>query len=101
MVEEAAGANRGPVTHLEALGRLLAGIAPWLELPAEDNAEGRARGRFAELARAAIGQAVDPASPDALNFTDMRQPLVDAASPGITVNAGEKQVANLQISSGG
>ena len=32
-VEQAAGADRRSVTHLEALGRLLAGIAPWLELP--------------------------------------------------------------------
>ena len=28
-VEQAAGANRQNVTHLEAIGRLLAGIAPW------------------------------------------------------------------------
>ena len=45
-VEQAAGANRAPVTHLEALGRLLAGLAPWLALPAADTAEGRARARF-------------------------------------------------------
>ena len=44
-VEQAAGANRAPVTHLEALGRLLAGLAPWLALPAADTAEGRARAR--------------------------------------------------------
>jgi hypothetical protein len=78
-VEQAAGANRAAVTHLEALGRLLAGIAPWLQLPADDTAEGRTRARFADLARRAIAQAVDPASPDALNFTTDRQPLVDAA----------------------
>src|SRR6185312_15880082 len=34
-VEQAAGADRRSVTHLEALGRLLAGIAPWLELPVD------------------------------------------------------------------
>jgi hypothetical protein len=78
-VEQAAGANRAPVTHLEALGRLLAGLAPWLALPASDGAEGVARARYVGLARQAIAQAVDPASPDALNFTTGGQPLVDAA----------------------
>jgi hypothetical protein len=78
-VEEQAGANRGPVTHLEALGRLLAGLAPWLELPPDDTAEGRTRVRLLDLARRAVSAAVDPASPDFLNFTKDRQPLVDAA----------------------
>jgi hypothetical protein len=69
-VEQAPGANREPVTRLEALGRVIAGIAPWLELGEDD---------LAVRARAAIARAVDPASPDALNFTRDRQPLVDAA----------------------
>ena len=34
-VEQAAGADRAGVTHLEALGRLLAGLAPWIELEAD------------------------------------------------------------------
>jgi hypothetical protein len=78
-VEQAAGADRRSVTHLEALGRLIAGIAPWLELPAEDTPEGRIRVEYAGLARRAIARAVDPVSPDFLNFTRDRQPLVDAA----------------------
>jgi hypothetical protein len=78
-VEQAAGASRQNVTHLEALGRLAAGIAPWLDLPADDTPEGRLRTRYADLARRAIGRAVDPGSPDFLNFTRERQPLVDAA----------------------
>ena len=69
-VEQARGANREQVTRLEALGRLVAGIAPWLELGDDD---------LAARARTAIGAAVDPAAPDALNFTRDRQPLVDAA----------------------
>ena len=32
-VEEAAGTDRRGVSHLEALGRLVAGMAPWIELP--------------------------------------------------------------------
>ena len=78
-VEEAAGANRASVTHLEALGRLVAGIAPWIELAGDDSAEGRQRARYAELTRRAIDRAVDPASKDFLNFTKGGQPLVDAA----------------------
>ena len=79
-VEQAAGAtNRPSVTHLEAAGRLMAGIAPWLELGADASEEGRLRASYADLARRAIDKAVDPASPDFLNFTLNRQPLVDAA----------------------
>ena len=78
-VEEAAGAGRASVTHLEAFGRLLAGIAPWLELPADASAEGRLRARYADLARQSLAAAVDPSSPDVMNFTKDRQPLVDAA----------------------
>jgi len=78
-VEQVAGANREAVTHLEATGRLLAGLAPWLELPDDGTAEGKLRAKYADLARRAIDQAVDPASPDFLNYTRERQPLVDAA----------------------
>ena len=78
-VEQAAGANRATVTHLEAIGRLVAGIAPWLELGSDTTAEGAVRARYADLTRRAIASAVDPASPDFLNFTRERQPLVDAA----------------------
>jgi len=78
-VEQAAGANRQNVTHLEAIGRLLAGMAPWIELPADTGVEGKLRSEYADLARRAISQAVDPSSADFLNFTRERQPLVDAA----------------------
>jgi len=81
-VEQAEGARREGVTHLEALGRLLAGIAPWLELPADNSPEGQLRARYAALARRAIDRAVDPSSRDFLNFTRERQPLVDAAFLG-------------------
>jgi hypothetical protein len=71
--------DRPIYTHLEALGRLLAGIAPWLELGGDESSEGRERVRFADLARKAIDAATDPASPDFLNFSKGAQPLVDAA----------------------
>ena len=78
-VEQAAGADRRAVTHLEAFGRLLAGIAPWLELGVDATDEGQTRDRYATLARRALGNAVNPASADFLNFASRGQPLVDAA----------------------
>jgi len=69
------------VTYLEAFGRTLAGIAPWLELGADGTAEGQERERLIQYARAATAKAVDPASPDYMNFTGKydAQPLVDGA----------------------
>lgn len=75
----AGNATRRDYTHLEAVGRLLTGIAPWLELGPDDTAEGKLRARYAELARRGIAMATDPSSPDFLNFTRGRQPIVDAA----------------------
>jgi hypothetical protein len=71
--------ERADFTHLEALGRLLCGLAPWLELGADGSSEGAHRSRFAELARAGIDAGTDPASPDFMNFAKGRQPVVDAA----------------------
>jgi len=73
----ALSSGRAQYTHLEAFARLLAGIAPWLELGADGTAEGRKRADYAQLARAALRAAVDPASPDYLNFADGMQPVVD------------------------
>ncbi|MGA3027818.1 MAG: DUF2264 domain-containing protein [Bryobacteraceae bacterium] len=66
-------------THLEAFGRLLAGIAPWLESGNGAGREGDLRQRCGDLARQSIAAAVDPSSPDHMNFTRGGQPLVDAA----------------------
>ena len=71
--------DRPQFTHLEAIGRLLAGITPWLELSALSGAEETLRREYATLARRAIDAATDPASPDFLNFNAGQQPLVDSA----------------------
>ena len=71
--------SRADVSHLEAFGRTMAGIAPWLELGDDDSAEGRLRGEYIRLARSALANAVDPRSPDFMNWTRGGQPLVDAA----------------------
>ncbi len=70
-------ADRRRYSHLEALGRLLAGIAPWLELTIDPGPERDAQQRLAALARQAIATGTDPASPDYLNFSQGSQPLVD------------------------
>jgi hypothetical protein len=70
-------ADRRKYTHLEAFGRLLAGIAPWLELQLEPGPERDLQQRYRTLARDAMRSATDPASPDFLNFHDGSQPVVD------------------------
>ena len=70
-------ADRRKVTHLEAIGRLLAGLAPWLEAPLGAGAERDLQQRYAGLARAAIRNGADAQSPDFLNFHEGSQPLVD------------------------
>jgi hypothetical protein len=71
--------NRKMVSHLEAFGRLLSGIAPWLELGEDDSAEGQLRKKYIGLTQKCLEVAVNPASPDFMNFTKGGQPLVDSA----------------------
>ncbi len=72
-----AEADRRKYTHLEAFARLLAGIAPWLELTLAAGAERDAQRRFVGLAREAMRSATDPKSPDFLNYSEGAQPIVD------------------------
>ncbi len=76
---EARKRGREKVSHLEAVGRLLCGMSPWLELGADKSAEGKLREQYIELIRIGLHNAVDPDSPDKLNFTTDNQALVDAA----------------------
>ena len=71
--------GRRNVTYLEAFARLMAGMSPWLELGPDESAEGQVRKKFILLAQKSIKMAVDPQSPDFMNFTQGGQPLVDAA----------------------
>lgn len=71
--------HRRQTTYLEALGRALSGIGPWLEHGATTGAEGELRERYCEMARAAIASAVDKASPDYMDFGGDRQTIVDTA----------------------
>ena len=71
--------KRTPYLVLEATGRMLSGIAPWLALGPDQTPEGALREEFAVLARKAVISITDPNSPDYANFTEGGQPLVDAA----------------------
>jgi hypothetical protein len=78
-VEEQTGAKRAPYSHLEAFGRLLCGIAPWLALENLAGDELKLQQDFLTLAHLSLDSATDPASPDVMNFAAGGQPLVDTA----------------------
>ncbi len=73
--------GRAPIMALEAMGRTLAGIAPWLELGPDATPEGQKRARDIQLALAALHNGLDPQSPDHFNFGTGcgGQALVDSA----------------------
>ena len=71
--------HRRQTTYLEALGRSLAGMAPWLEHGATTGPEGALRAKYCDWARAAIASAVDKQSPDYMDFGGDRQTIVDTA----------------------
>lgn len=72
------GRNPG-VAYLEAFGRLIDGIAPWLALPDDASAEGKLRARLRAQALESYTHSVDPKSPDYLLWRGHGQALVDSA----------------------
>ena len=71
--------DRKHYTHLEAFGRLVCGMAPWIESGPTAGQEGELREKYACLIRKGIAVATDPNSPDYMNFDYGGQPIVDAA----------------------
>lgn len=73
--------DRREVSYLEAAGRTICGIAPWLELGPDNTSEGQLRAQMITWTVKGLANAVDPKSPDYLRFkaNRHRQPLVDAA----------------------
>jgi len=68
------------VGYLEAFGRLLAGMAPWLALPDDSSEEGKLRKKLRDQALLGIQYGVDPQSPDYFTWRGpSSQTLVDAA----------------------
>jgi hypothetical protein len=66
-------------SHLEAVGRTICGIAPWLELGEDNTKEGQLRKKYIDLTLRGLANGVNPSSPDYLDFKTPSQPLVDAA----------------------
>lgn len=74
-------ADRAEFAPLEAFGRSLMGLAPWLEIDASalKPEEAELQQHWRTLALQCIDKATDPASPDFMVFDHGGQPLVDAA----------------------
>ena len=67
------------VAYMEAFGRLMAGVSPWLLLPDDDTDEGKMSPQVRKWALQSYKNAVDPANPDLLFWKGHDQILVDAA----------------------
>ena len=82
-IEEREGTNRAGCSYFEWIGRLVCGIAPWLEAEISDPEEERLRKTCTDLTLRAIQAQFDPASPDYAGFDEKipAQPqfLVDLA----------------------
>jgi hypothetical protein len=71
-------ASRKAVSYLEAFGRTLSGIGPWLNLEGGTKEEVNLRDQYRQWALKAIANAVNPAAKDYLQWNG-GQPLVDAS----------------------
>ncbi|WP_200862183.1 DUF2264 domain-containing protein [Asticcacaulis sp. YBE204] len=78
-VEQKPRAGREKYSHLEAFGRLMCGIAPWLALTGLSGPELKLQQQYIAWSHTALDNATRPGSPDFLNFNDGGQALVDAA----------------------
>lgn len=96
-------ASRAKFTHLEGFGRLMSGIAPWLELAGDNSEEGRLRKQYSDLVQRSLSNAVNPKAKDFMNFAEGSQPLVDASflalgllrAPGIWKKSDEATKKNI------
>jgi hypothetical protein len=70
--------SRTKVAYLEAFGRTISGVAPWLQLEGGDPGEVKLRSQYRDWALKAITNAVNPQAKDYLQWNG-GQPLVDAS----------------------
>jgi len=66
-------------TYLEAFSRVFNGIAPWLELGADNSEEGKVRAKYLQLTLKSIKNAVSTNSNDYIFVVEPKQSLVDVA----------------------
>ena len=71
--------DREQYTYLEAFGRTLTGIAPWLELEGLTGEEAALQAEYRRMALQGMHNAVTPGAQDEMNFAHGHQPIVDAA----------------------
>ncbi len=64
---------------LQAFGRTLSGIAPWLSLGADSSEEGMLRAHYIRLARQGLVHATNPVSPDFMFADSTQERIVHAA----------------------
>ncbi len=84
---------RKEVSYLEAVGRTICGIAPWLELGPDATDEGKLREHYIHLVVKGLKNAVNPQAKDHLMFDNRHsQPLVDAAFLAEGILRAPKQI---------
>ncbi len=66
-------------TYLEAFGRSMIGLAPWLGCEELTGEEEEKRQRILALVHRCLKNATDPSKKDCMNFSTGMQPIVDAA----------------------
>lgn len=71
--------DRAQYTYLEAFGRTMTGMAPWLELEGLAGEEAALQAEYRALVRRCLHHAVTPGARDCMNFSVGGQPIVDAA----------------------
>ena len=71
--------DREQFTYLEAFGRALTGLAPWLELEGLTGEEAALQAEYRRMAQKGLHNAVTPGTKDEMNFAHGHQPIVDAA----------------------
>ncbi|MCW3110448.1 MAG: hypothetical protein JWQ09_4954 [Segetibacter sp.] len=72
-------ASRSKVAYLEAFGRTLCGIAPWLNIEGGSKEEVALRNQYREWSLKAVANAVDSSKKDYMVWNQGGQPLVDAS----------------------
>lgn len=93
--------ERAVGTHLEAFARLLAGLAPWLELEVlvgETPRETALRARYRSWSQQGLASALDPSSPDYMRFGESSQTLVDSSFLGLALLRAPNQLLNTMES---
>ncbi|SFG45951.1 hypothetical protein SAMN04487761_12034 [Lachnospiraceae bacterium C7] len=85
--------DRKMFAHLEAVGRTLQGMAPWLEMEGLDEEEAKLQDKYRKIAREGLSNACRLDSKDYLNFSEgYGQALVDVAFLAHAIVRAPKQL---------